>query len=94
MLNIIRGLWRFFQPMRNCNVLNPFLYKGYLYFLLDLNKYNKLKGGASFKNIAPILKNKHEPQTGGGHYFYQDIWALHKVKEINPGKIIDIGAQV
>jgi SAM-dependent methyltransferase len=50
-------------------------------------------GIVSFSDIAPIL-SETEPQSGGGHYFYQDTWALRRLAEFSPGEHHDFGSRL
>lgn len=45
--------------------------------------------------MAPCLFDR-EPstQSGGGHYLYQDIWALRKLAELKPAEHHDVGSRL
>ena len=52
-------------------------------------------GLAPFRLVAPVLTFKNEDvQTGGGHYFYQDIWALRHLARIKPKMHYDVGSRL
>ncbi|MDD3465751.1 MAG: DUF268 domain-containing protein [Campylobacterales bacterium] len=56
--------------------------------------YKKLDR-ASVLDLYPCLNDATSvSQTGKGHYFYQDIWALSKVAKSNVPKHIDIGSRI
>ncbi|XHR80496.1 MAG: DUF268 domain-containing protein [Gloeotrichia echinulata GP01] len=51
-------------------------------------------GEAPFDLLAPCLFDSDpNTQSGGGHYFYQDIWALNKLAEFKPVEHHDIGSR-
>jgi SAM-dependent methyltransferase len=54
------------------------------------------KGGeASFTDISPcLLDRESSTQSGGGHYFYQDVWALRALAAIAPKQHHDIGSRL
>lgn len=95
MRKFIKGLWRFVQPIRVYKLKYFFsIWKLYYKFLLDRRTYIKAGGEARFEYIAPYLSFKNEDsQTGGGHYFYQDIWALRKLVKLKPMVHVDIGSR-
>ena len=70
---------------------------GYHSFFADFFKYKKISKSekVNFFDIYPCL-NDATPisQTGKGHYFYQDIWALSKVAKSSVSKHIDIGSRI
>lgn len=66
----------------------------YVQFLRDRNQFLALNGNAPFEDLHPSLFDKTPvTQTGGGHYFYQDIWALAKVAEFSPEVHFDVGSR-
>lgn len=51
-------------------------------------------GRAPFRYIYPTLYFKMKMcRSGGGHYFYQDTWALKKLAAIKPDMHYDIGSR-
>ena len=53
-----------------------------------------MNGAAPFAEIHPQLFDKSSAtQTGWGHYFYQDIWALRKLVELKPEIHHDVGSR-
>ena len=51
-------------------------------------------GQADFDELAPCLFDRDpDTQSGGGHYFYQDIWALNKLAEFKPSEHHDVGSR-
>lgn len=92
----LRGLWRLIQPIRythGSNLLRlPNLYWRYWQ---DWNQLLAMGGEIIFENIHPCLFDRDSnTQTGGGHYFYQDIWALNKLAEFKPIEHHDIGSRL
>jgi len=71
----------------------PFLFP----FFLQLMRYKKCspREKIPLKDLHPCLReNNSESQSGKGHYFYQDIWALQKVALHKPRKHVDIGSRI
>lgn len=96
MSQMIKGYWRLFQPIKNYLFKYPIeLIGSYIKYAKSLQLYKKSGGSdAQFRYLAPQLYFKNEDvQTGGGHYFYQDIWALRKLNEIKPLMHYDIGSR-
>ncbi|CAN5895341.1 hypothetical protein BH11BAC4_BH11BAC4_01180 [soil metagenome] len=93
--DFIKGAWRFLQPLKVYGIKYPVkIWGAYADFLKDF-KYYKQKGGIlSFRYIYPSLYFKQQDiQSGGGHYFYQDIWALKKLALLKPSIHYDIGSR-
>src|SRR4051812_23933695 len=93
--NKLKGIWRLIQPLKTFGLRHPYeTLKSYTRFYYHWKEYKKLGGILSFRNVAPILNiKKEDSQTGGGHYFYQDIWALRKVSELKPEMHYDVGSR-
>ena len=88
---ILKGVWRIFLSIRGRKLNNIRLYAKYLH---DLSRFKKLSGVVHIDQIAPSFDDwTINSQTGGGHYFYQDIWALRKIKEISPSLHFDVGSR-
>lgn len=68
----------------------------YPVFLFKWIKYKFLSNEkVSFFDLYPCLNDKSSSsQTGKGHYFYQDIWALKKVKESGVADHVDIASRI
>jgi SAM-dependent methyltransferase len=94
-MSLIKGLWRFVQPVRSYGFKYPIkIWGAYLQFLRSWNAYKRKGGILSFRYVHPALYFKGEDvQTGGGHYFYQDIWALKKLAQLKPAMHYDIGSR-
>jgi SAM-dependent methyltransferase len=72
-------------------LLNIYRYFGFIRRFMDYKKLDK----ASVIDLYPCLNDATSvSQTGKGHYFYQDIWALSKVAKSNVSKHIDIGSRI
>lgn len=91
----MKGIWRMFQPVRVYFFKYPLLiWDAYIRFFKSWKQYKSMGGNATFRYIAPFLYfKKEDTQTGGGHYFYQDIWALRHLAKINPVMHYDIGSR-
>lgn len=67
-------------------------------FILDYLKYKRLSKNeiVNFLDLYPCLSDKSSvSQTGKGHYFYQDIWALGKVfRNLPIVKHVDVGSRI
>jgi SAM-dependent methyltransferase len=96
MKDTIKGFWRLLQPIRTYGFKYPIqLWVSYFNFYKSWKQYKKLNGHLTFRYIAPVLHFKQEDiQTGGGHYFFQDIWALRHLSAIKPTMHYDIGSRI
>lgn len=92
---LLRGLWRLVQPFRQASLSSwPKLPLLYLNYLRDWRRFKELGGNASFAELVPALFDRSSnSQSGGGHYFHQDIWALRKLAEFNPSEHHDVGSR-
>jgi hypothetical protein len=65
-------------------------------FLRDFWRYKKLSEEVvRLKNIFPCLHDRDSAsQTGRSSYFYQDCWALSKIKIISPKGHVDVGSRI
>lgn len=91
----IRGIWRLLQPVRYSRGSN-FLRLTQLYpnFWKEWQNFLEMGGQADFDELAPCLFDRDpDTQSGGGHYFYQDIWALNKLAEFKPSEHHDVGSR-
>jgi SAM-dependent methyltransferase len=53
-----------------------------------------MDGDAPFEELHPEMFDKTSAtQTGRGHYFYQDIWALTRLAELKPDVHHDVGSR-
>jgi SAM-dependent methyltransferase len=91
----LRGIWHLLQPIRN----SPLKQLGnlpslYLQYGSDWKRFRAAGGAASFEELSPQLFDRDsKTQSGGGHYFYQDIWALRKLAEFKPSEHHDVGSR-
>jgi SAM-dependent methyltransferase len=94
--SLLRGIWRLVQPLRYASLkVFPKLPSLYLNFLKDRRQFSALGGDAPFSDLSPALFDKSsESQSGGGHYFYQDIWAIRKLVELSPNEHHDVGSRL
>lgn len=91
----LRGTWRLVQPLRYTRgrrlLRLPMLYWK---FIQEWRQYVKQGGTANFEDLNPSFFDKDPgTQSGGGHYFYQDIWALSKLAFFTPAEHHDIGSR-
>lgn len=89
-------LRRLLEPIRHPHGLRglglPWLY---LRFVKDLRRYRKMGGIAPFGDLTPMLFDQDpSTQSGGGMYFFQDIWALRKLASSPPSEHHDIGSRL
>lgn len=91
----VRGTWRVIQPWFYSSKKQlfrlPSLYRDYF---KDWNQFMAMGGDAPFEEIAPFLFDKNsQTQSGGGQYFYQDIWALTQLAQFVPQEHHDFGSR-
>jgi len=90
----LRGIWRLSQPLVNSKAVDLLrLPAHYFRYLRDWKQFQALGGEASFYELAPSLFDREHTQSGGGHYFYQDVWALNKLAELRPIEHHDVGSR-
>lgn len=91
----LKGTWRLLQPLRNTTTRGVFaLPRQYLQYFSDWKRFTDAGGRISFGDINPRLFDRNsETQSGGGHYFYQDIWGLRKLAEFRPPEHHDCGSR-
>lgn len=91
---LLRGIWRLLQPARyhSGQLLNfPFSYQQ---FWREWRQFLSMGGEAAFDELAPCLFDRiSDSQSGGGHYFYQDVWALNRLAEFKPLEHHDVGSR-
>src|SRR5438067_8633963 len=83
-----RGFWRMLRACYGTSarafICTPFSFRG---FLKDWRLFRQMGGVAPFHEIAPKLFDRNpRTQTGGGHYFFQDIWALTHLNSLRPAR--------
>ena len=91
----LRGLWRLSQPALNTPGRDLIRLPGlYVQFLRERKQFIRMDGHAPFEELHPNFFDKTPAtQTGRGHYFYQDIWALVKLAELKPEIHYDVGSR-
>lgn len=95
----MRKIYLFLLPIINLKSVyisfcNIFRYPSFFisFFKYRLSSKNEV---VSFNDLYPCLADKTSTsQSGKGHYFYQDIWALEKVFQKAPSKHIDVGSRI
>lgn len=61
----------------------------------ERRKFRACGGRADFQDLAPMLFDRtSSSQTGGGHYFYQDVWALRHLAQVRPAEHHDVGSRL
>jgi SAM-dependent methyltransferase len=90
------GLWRLLQPIRHAHGLRRLRLPGlYVRYLKDWREFRAMGGVAPFNEVAPVLFDRDPAtQSGGGHYFHQDIWALRKLSQSPPTEHHDVGSRL
>lgn len=66
-------------------------------FLSQWHEYKKksLEERVRLWDLYPCLNEKSsDSQSGKGHYFYQDIWALRKIASSGVRKHVDVGSRI
>jgi SAM-dependent methyltransferase len=91
-----RGCWRALCALRGLDasdlLRSPALLRQFAH---DWRSFRKLGGNAPFGEIAPQLFDRSsDTQSGGGHYFYQDVWALRKLRRFQPTEHHDVGSRL
>jgi SAM-dependent methyltransferase len=96
MKKIARGFWRLFQPLRYVHGRRRFrLPAEYAHFFSQWSAFKSQGGTAPFQLLAPTFFDRDpSTQTGGGHYFFQDIWALRKLAQAKPPEHHDVGSRI
>lgn len=96
---LVRTLNRFCAPIVNSRQIlrafrNVFRYPR---FLTEALRYSQMEGAEPLRvvDLWPCLGDAEaSTQTGGGQYFYQDIWALRKLAERTPTFHVDVGSRI
>src|SRR5213080_2934032 len=91
-----RGCWRALRALRGLDpsdlLRSPALLRD---FVRDWRSFRNLGGNAPLREIAPQLFDRSSnTQSGGGHYFYQDVWALRKLRRFQPTEHHDVGSRL
>ncbi len=65
-------------------------------FILEYLRYRMLSDEhVTLGDLYPCLHDRDsKSQSGRGHYFYQDIWALSRIVERMPKKHVDVGSRI
>jgi hypothetical protein len=94
--SLARGCWRLFQAIRHCPPRwIPRLPVRLLAYLRQWRTFQKLGGIAEFADLAPCLFDLDaSTQSGGGQYFYQDVWALRHLAHARPAVHHDVGSRL
>jgi SAM-dependent methyltransferase len=91
-----RGTWRLWRGLRafhaaSCPQVPARFYK----YFRDWQHYRGLGGSARFSDLAPhFFDADPASQSGGGHYFYQDVWALRCLAAARPAMHHDVGSRL
>jgi len=68
---------------------------GYFWYIRDLIRFSRLtpKEKLISINMYPFLSDKVDLTPFDSHYFFQEIWALHKILQHKPTSHVDIGSK-
>ncbi len=86
-------MWRLIRPMIVTPRFLPKTISGMPGFFKGWNEFRQMGGVASFADLAPNFAISDE-QSGGGHYFYQDTWALRRLAAFGPAEHHDFGSRL
>lgn len=91
-----RGLWRLSRALGTFGLSAwPEIPGRFHRYFSEWRRFRTLGGIASFSDLAPCLFDSDPgTQSGGGHYFYQDVWALRHVALKNPPVHHDVGSRL
>jgi SAM-dependent methyltransferase len=88
-------LWRVSQPVIQTPGRLVQLPRKYVQFFRKRKQFMAMDGDAPFGELHPTLFDETPAtQSGGSHYFYQDIWALRKLAELKPEVHCDVGSRL
>src|SRR4030065_2374241 len=94
----LRIILNILSPIINIKqvIQSMFNFFRYPLFIIEFLQYRKLsREKVDFKDLYPQLNDRsNSSQSGGGHYFYQDVWALRKVYNCNVKEHFDIGSRI
>ena len=91
-----RGFWRLSRGLKPFKSVEwhdiPHRYHKYL---SEWRHFQRLGGHAAFSDLAPCLFDSDPcTQSGGGHYFFQDVWALRHIAARRPSVHHDVGSRI
>lgn len=98
-----RSTYRYLHSIRNwmASAVDPVRFfrafpAGYLGYLRDWWRYSRIPGAEPIRclDAYPQLHDRTEKTPGGGHYFYQDIWAFRRILNSGVTHHVDIGSRV
>lgn len=69
---------------------------GFTKYLRDRRSYRALEdaGPILWRNDYPQVHDRTEKSPFDRHYFYQDVWAAHRISEADSSSHVDIGSRV
>jgi hypothetical protein len=95
---VLRLAYRLLSPIINpLELINGFktFFKYPGFFIQYINYRRRTSETVPFVELYPCLKdNTSASQSGRGHYFYQDIWAIGRIVESVPKKHVDVGSRI
>ena len=93
-----RGVDRILSPVIDVRAVSRGLRALLRYptFILEYLRYRMLSDEhVPLGDLYPRLHDRDsKSQSGRGHYFYQDIWALSRIVERMPKKHVDVGSRI
>lgn len=68
----------------------------YLRFARDLRRYRELPGAeeVTIRDASPQLWDRTDVSPYDPHYFFQDVWAAHRVAGRRPARHVDVGSRL
>jgi SAM-dependent methyltransferase len=67
----------------------------YARFFGEWRQFRAMGGEAGFGELSPMMFDRDpSTQSGGGHYFFQDVWALRKLADAKPSEHHDVGSRL
>ena len=70
--------------------------RAYARYLRERKRYSQLPGAEplSWDDDYPQLWDRVRASPYDSHYFFQDVWAAHRIAELKPAEHIDVGSRV
>ena len=70
--------------------------EGTVNYVRDWRRYRAIPGSEPLRlrDAQPELLDRLGVSPFDRHYFYQDVWAAHRIAELAPGRHVDVGSRV
>src|ERR1043165_9154662 len=94
--SMARGMWRLSLGVGVIKLPHwPGIPSRFHRYFTEWRQFRKLGGDAAFSELAPCLLDADpSTQSGGNHYFFQDIWALRQIASQPPPVHHDVGSRL